>query len=175
VEADKNKQGEASASKATKGNTYSPAFTDSFRLLLTKYYDLKDAFVKSDTSAIRVAADAFNEILPGFSFNDVATKDSLIFETVKDRPGDIQAGLVTILKENDLEKKREGFEQVSQVVYDLVQTLKPNGIHAYYQFCPMAFNDRGAYWLSAADSIMNPYFGNKMLHCGEVKEDLLYQ
>ena len=29
-------------------------------------------------------------------------------------------------------------------------------------------------WLSSADSIMNPYFGKKMLTCGEVKETLKF-
>jgi hypothetical protein len=160
---------------ASKGNTYSPAFTDSFKILLNNYYALKDAFVKSDTASIRSASVSFNSILTGFSFNALAAKDSLIFQTVKDKPADMQTVLAAILKESDIEKQRESFEQVSQSVYDLIQTLKPNGIHAYYQYCPMAFNDRGAYWLSAADSIMNPYFGKKMLTCGEIKEDLFFE
>ena len=162
-------------SVASKGNAYSQTFTDSFKILLSNYYTLKDAFVKSDTVAIRSAAVSFNNILTGFSFNAVAAKDSLNYETVKEKPADMQAAIDKILKESDIEKQREGFEQVSQSVYDLVQTLKPSGVHAYYQYCPMAFNDRGAYWLSAADSIMNPYFGKKMLTCGEVKEDLFFE
>ena len=36
----------------------------------------------------------------------------------------------------------------------------------------MAFNDAGAYWLSAASDIKNPYFGKKMLTCGEVKDSI---
>ena len=30
----------------------------------------------------------------------------------------------------------------------------------------MAFNNEGAYWLSDAEQIRNPYFGDKMLTCG---------
>ena len=37
----------------------------------------------------------------------------------------------------------------------------------------MAFDNQGAYWLSNAKQIRNPYFGEKMLTCGEVKEKLL--
>jgi len=162
-------------SAASKGNAYSQTFTDSFKILLSNYYALKDAFVKSDTAAIRSASVSFNNILTGFSFKAVAEKDSLNYETVKEKPAEMQTAIANILKEGDIEKQRESFEQVSQSVYDLVQTLKPSGIHAYYQYCPMAFNDRGAYWLSAADSIMNPYFGKKMLTCGEVKEDLFFE
>jgi hypothetical protein len=36
----------------------------------------------------------------------------------------------------------------------------------------MAFDDKGAYWLSAESEIKNPYFGKKMLECGEVTDSL---
>lgn len=36
-------------------------------------------------------------------------------------------------------------------------------------FCPMAFNDKGAYWLQTGKMVMNPYFGDEMLHCGAFK------
>jgi hypothetical protein len=43
----------------------------------------------------------------------------------------------------------------------------------YKQFCPMAFDNKGAYWLSSNEEIMNPYFGDKMLHCGKVEETVV--
>ena len=42
----------------------------------------------------------------------------------------------------------------------------------YKQFCPMAFNDQGGYWLSNSKEVRNPYFGDKMLKCGMVKVTL---
>ena len=33
----------------------------------------------------------------------------------------------------------------------------------------MANDDKGGYWLSIEKEIKNPYFGSKMLKCGEVK------
>ena len=39
----------------------------------------------------------------------------------------------------------------------------------YEQFCPMADNDNGAYWLSLSEVIENPYFGSKMMKCGSVE------
>ena len=39
-------------------------------------------------------------------------------------------------------------------------------------FCPMAFDGKGAYWITESREIRNPYFGEKMLNCGEVKEKL---
>jgi Cu(I)/Ag(I) efflux system membrane fusion protein len=36
----------------------------------------------------------------------------------------------------------------------------------------MAFDNKGAYWLSNTQEIYNPYFGEEMRFCGEVKEQL---
>ena len=37
-------------------------------------------------------------------------------------------------------------------------------------FCPVAFNNKGAYWLQTRDVVNNPYFGAKMLKCGAIKK-----
>jgi len=34
----------------------------------------------------------------------------------------------------------------------------------------MADNNKGAYWLSKEEKVFNPYFGDAMLKCGEVKQ-----
>ena len=39
-----------------------------------------------------------------------------------------------------------------------------------WEFCPMADNNNGAYWLSKEEKVINPYFGSAMLTCGEVKQ-----
>lgn len=38
--------------------------------------------------------------------------------------------------------------------------------------CPMAANNRGADWLQATEELRNPYFGARMLTCGEMVERL---
>ena len=48
--------------------------------------------------------------------------------------------------------------------------LKNAGV--YREYCPMAFDEKGAYWLSNDPEIKNPYFGNKMLDCGDVEDSL---
>ncbi len=39
----------------------------------------------------------------------------------------------------------------------------------YEQFCPLAFNNRGANWLAAGTEINNPCDGSMMLCCEEVR------
>ena len=35
----------------------------------------------------------------------------------------------------------------------------------------MAFDGKGGYWLQDVKEINNPYFGAKMLRCGEIKKE----
>jgi Cu(I)/Ag(I) efflux system membrane fusion protein len=61
---------------------------------------------------------------------------------------------------------------ISDNMYDLVRTVRYDRAAIYHQYCPMAFNDAGGYWLSSSSDIKNPYYGKKMLTCGEVKDTL---
>ncbi len=68
--------------------------------------------------------------------------------------------------------QRDHFNTLSDNIYQWVKDTETNEQKLYRQYCPMAFDNRGAYWLSAEKEINNPYFGNKMLRCGSVKEEL---
>ncbi|MFN4284363.1 MAG: DUF3347 domain-containing protein [Lacibacter sp.] len=139
---------------------------------LALYFDLKENFVAGDTVAINRTAKRLALQLDSLPLLELQRQDTVLFAAVYGRPGDAVAELQAMLAERDLEQKRASFEMVSTVMYDLLKALQPVGVKAYYQYCPMAFEDKGAYWLSATDSIRNPYFGNKMLRCGENKEVL---
>ncbi len=55
-------------------------------------------------------------------------------------------------------------------MYALVKNFTASQTDVYLQYCPMAANGNGAYWLSDNKIVFNPYFGDRMLHCGSVKE-----
>jgi len=59
-------------------------------------------------------------------------------------------------------------------MYTLIQTVRYKGQKLYWDYCPMAFDNNGAYWLSFEREIKNPYFGSKMLNCGSVEDSLDY-
>ncbi len=67
---------------------------------------------------------------------------------------------------------REYFKPFSQELIALVRGLDVFDETIYVQFCPMADDNKGAYWLSLQEEIRNPYFGDKMLICGLVKEEI---
>ncbi len=71
---------------------------------------------------------------------------------------------------SDLTEQRKMFSTLSNEVTTLVKGEKLSMGMLYLEYCPMANNNTGAYWLSNEKEIKNPYFGDKMLKCGSVKE-----
>lgn len=168
------KETESGTTAKTATNSYSAAFNEQVTNTLNAYYNLKDAFVASDTAKANTAGIQLKMLLDSLKLDEVNTVDSLGYQSIVGRPGDVASEITGMLGEKDLEKKRESFEMISNAFYDMMRVIKPAGATIYYQYCPMAFNDKGAYWLSNKDSIRNPYFGKKMLTCGEVRETLKY-
>jgi hypothetical protein len=88
-------------------------------------------------------------------------------------------GQIGIIKENvqhiaeapEVPHQREHLNPLSEAMLTLVKTFG-GGKTLYYEFCPMANDNKGGYWLSESEEIKNPYFGDEMLQCGEVKEIL---
>ncbi|MBN4047273.1 DUF3347 domain-containing protein [bacterium AH-315-P13] len=72
---------------------------------------------------------------------------------------------------SDIAHQREHFEVMSTDINDLI-TLLGTEKTLYHDFCPMANNNKGAYWLSEVEEIKNPYFGAKMMKCGSVKKQI---
>ena len=77
----------------------------------------------------------------------------------------------TISMSQDIEEQRAAFQGVTDDVLNLIQGNLTSG-KVYKKFCPMAFDNKGAYWLSSEKEIENPYFGEQMLRCGEIQETI---
>lgn len=75
-----------------------------------------------------------------------------------------------IITATDIEAQRTAYASLSNEFISLVKKSGLNGGTLYVDFCPMAMNDKGAYWVSASKEIKNPYFGEKMMTCGEIKD-----
>ena len=135
------------------------------------YLAIKDALVASDVVRAGQQAVAFEASLKKTDAGVLSLEarrgwaaqvDSLIRQSALLRAG------------KTLGSQREAFERLSAGVYTLVRQVGVNGATVYRQYCPMAFNDQGAYWLSAESEIKNPYFGDQMLECGKVEEALRF-
>ncbi len=146
-------------------------FNDKFTSLLNSYYRLKDAFVASNDTLAASQAKALIASADNLNLQEVKA-DSSIVEMAKQYIGSISSEAKALVAEQNLDAKRKSFQMISDNMYDLVRTVHFDKETIYHQFCPMAFNDAGAYWLSRTTDIKNPYFGKKMLTCGEVKDSI---
>lgn len=154
---------------------FSAEFYDSLKVTMAAYYQLSGALVKSDTLAADVAAASLKTHLDSLPIARLGV-DSARESEMAANVGSIAAELKGLLIENGgLDARRESFNMVSEMMYDFVKVTGLKGATVYRQYCPMAFNDKGAYWLSDKAEILNPYFGDAMLTCGSVTDTLQYQ
>jgi hypothetical protein len=137
--------------------------------LIENYYKLKDALVADDVAM----ADEHTMHLVTAA-NNLTTGDSMVSVTLQARKDTLINACKAMLeaKNENIEVKRIYFRQVSDAVYAISAAAKLSNAGVYRQYCPMAFNDEGAYWLSNSREIQNPYFGRKMEECGEVTDSL---
>lgn len=84
----------------------------------------------------------------------------------------IASSAAKITNASNIEVQRAAYEDLSNAMITKVKSSGVTNGEVYVQHCPMAFNDKGASWLSSNKEIRNPYFGNKMLTCGEIKETI---
>ena len=76
-----------------------------------------------------------------------------------------------IAEAGDLNVQRTAFSELSAGVEEMISGSLASG-EVYKQYCPMAFEGEGGYWLSSSEEIRNPYYGDKMLKCGSVRETI---
>jgi len=118
---------------------------------LEQYLEIKDALVATDFNATQEAANKMfsNEL-----------------------PAELKGPITAIANSSTIADQRAAFEDLSVQMYQVVSANPVKGQMVYKQYCPMAFNNAGAYWLSTEEHVMNPYFGDMMLHCGSVQETI---
>lgn len=163
------------AEETTAVKKYSPEFDKSITNVLDAYFNMQDAFVNADTSAIKAAASKFISATDSIHLSELKAKDSSLVIAAKQNMSDIKANAEPILLENDITEMRHDFSMVSENLYPLLKVIGYEGEKVYWQNCPMAFGaDKPANWLSNTAEINNPYLGKHdptyksgMLHCGE--------
>lgn len=150
-------------------------FNQSYAQLLQAYYAVKDALVASDTAKATAAAHQLILASDSLKVSEIQGDTSgMIKETAKSYTANLSTTAKVLADSKTLDDKRKQFEMIADAIWSLTRTVKYNGEKVYWQYCPMAFNDKGAYWMSNDTVIMNPYFGNEMLHCGSTEDSLNY-
>ena len=145
-------------------------FNAQFNLFLYSYYDLKDAFIKEDIPAINKAADSLSISIKAIPLTELKADSTQ--KSAQILIQSIQAELIGLKGETDIEEKRKAFQMIGEQLLVLIQMVRYDYEIIYNQYCPMAMENNGATWLSNSADIQNPYLPKTMLECGEVKDTL---
>ncbi|MDZ7724383.1 MAG: efflux RND transporter periplasmic adaptor subunit [candidate division KSB1 bacterium] len=145
------------------------AFKEQLTRVYRAYLQMKDAFVDSDPEQVSQSAGQVSDALKQV---DMGLLQGETHMTWMDQLEQLNTSVKAIAETSDLKAKRLEFSDFNQTFYSTVKTFGLADVTAYYQYCPMANKDTGAYWLSSSKEIRNPYFGDAMLKCGETRETI---
>ena len=131
------------------------------------YFALKDALVATDAQATSTKATDFLTALKGVDVAKMSTKQQAFLASLLP---EMEEDAKHISSNVEIGHQRGHLNRISNHLFAIDKAFKANKATIYQQFCPMAFNDKGAFWLSDKKEIRNPYFGDKMLKCGKVTD-----
>lgn len=139
----------------------SPELNEKLKNILYIYINLKNEFVASNSkNALGFATQLNNEIeLIDYKILDEEFQMNIIAA---------KKAISSIEKNKNLEENRLIFKSLSSNFIFIISRINGFKKPIYVQHCPMADNNKGADWLSLEKAIKNPYFGDKMLSCGNV-------
>jgi Cu(I)/Ag(I) efflux system membrane fusion protein len=131
------------------------------------YLNVKNALYEDDWAKAQIMSKNMIRTLEKFSPRDTTDWQSAAKE--------LSIPLDSIAASKDIARQRMHFEKLSDAIYNHIRKYGLSSGTLYRTFCPMAFDNKGAYWISDKEEIENPYFGSEMPHCGEVKDTLEVQ
>lgn len=138
------------------------------KAVFDNYYLVKDALVKTDAGNSFAKAAELVKAIKAVEMTKLSNEEHAVWmKALKDLTDN--AGNIAATK--DISKQREAFALLSKYMYELTKVSKQE-TPVYYQHCPMYNSGKGANWLSKEEAVKNPYYGNKMLTCGNIIETI---
>lgn len=137
--------------------------------VIASYLGLKNALTRDDGREAAAEANNMSSNLAKVNESAFTPEQKKTFDDVKD---DIKEHIQHISDNaSKIDHQRSHFDELSRDMIDLVKATGTSKM-LFMDFCPMYNNKKGAYWLSEAKEIKNPYYGKEMLECGEMKEEI---
>lgn len=135
--------------------------------IVSAYFKIKNALVKSDTKSAAQGAKVLEATLSSSNVSQLAEMQKIELATI----------LVAATKEvktiasnsGKIDRQRKAFQMLSMKINDLLSKFGSTQ-KLYVDFCPMY--EGGSIWLSETAAIKNPFYGAQMLTCGRLKETI---
>jgi Cu(I)/Ag(I) efflux system membrane fusion protein len=161
--------GNQSVSTGTPSGEITPAFKEQLQNVYGAYILMKNAFVKSDAEEVKAEAEKVQSKLQAVDMEGVTGDFHMKWMNLL---GILKSEISNIINTGDIADQRVAFAAFNDAFHNTLELFGLESGTVYYQYCPMANGDQGAFWLSEVNEIRNPYFGDAMLSCGETRETL---
>ncbi|SRR5690554_408057 len=145
----------------------SDAQSSQSKQVVADYMALKDALVATDEKASQKAGKKLENTLEGFNVDSFSAAEQ---EELKDII-EVAAEHAEHISRSDIAHQREHFQMLTKDITDMIAITGTDNT-LYQQYCPMYAGNKGGAWLSMEKEIRNPYFGDKMMNCGEVQKEI---
>ena len=145
------------------------AFQNQLKKVFDSYIHLKDGLVADDSESV-----IKNAKIVGADLTEVdmkLLKNKKAHAHWMSLAKEIKNAANSISNSTDIVVQRKQFKLLSSHLTNAIERFGVNE-KIYQQYCPMADTNKGGYWLSREEKVYNPYFGQAMLKCGEVKQVL---
>ncbi|MDP3352445.1 MAG: efflux RND transporter periplasmic adaptor subunit [Flavobacteriaceae bacterium] len=155
-------------SKMEKRIVVSKDFQNQFKKVFEQYILLKDALVNDNNSTAQKSAATLLNAMAKVDIKLLTNQEAHNHWMLINK--EIKVSATSISKTSEIAVQRNHFKHLSA---HLIKAVKLFGVsqQVYEQFCPMADDNKGAFWLSLSKEIKNPYYGKSMLTCGEIKNE----
>jgi hypothetical protein len=140
------------SSTAIKQPSVSPkVFMEPIQSVYDNYITVQGALVQDSLEGVSTAATAMAKAIHGDSMKMLSPKLAQQAEA--------------LAKAKDLATARDAFKSLSDSLISYLKEQKVSGGSYLIVYCPMA----KASWLQTSKTILNPYMGTSMVHCGQIK------
>ncbi|WP_025663200.1 efflux RND transporter periplasmic adaptor subunit [Aquimarina megaterium] len=165
-EGSEDKMDKTNHSEMNKRLEVSNKFQNQLKEVFDGYILLKNALVNDNVKEAQIASKKVSQNLAKVDMTLLSDKEAHNHWMTIQKELKISANAIE--KKSDIAAQRGHFKHLSA---HLTSSIKLFGINqkVYSEFCPMANDNKGAYWLSLEKEIQNPYYGQSMLKCGEVR------
>ena len=144
--------------------TVSDVFKKQLDVLMSSYFQIHHALSRDEYKKAVTAAGAFRTNLEAVDMKLLSGEPHLSWMSHSKKLCSLTE---TLSNAKDIDVLRSGFDELSDELYTVVKMFGLSSEQPVYRYlCPMANNNKGAYWLQESEQTENPYFGSKMFKCG---------
>jgi uncharacterized protein DUF3347 len=127
--------------------------------ILTEYLKIADVLANDSTTGIQKAAAKIEKLADKLDPATVTGEHAGHYQNV---PANLKAATKSIMATEDIVKIRKAFSELSKPMAMWAGMAKPAGINVVY-----CYGYPGS-WLQRGAQVKNPYYGGKMLTCGQI-------